>query len=452
PSPIIFPSAGQWDGNDGSWSTFVIRVGSPEQVFRVLPISAIGETFVPIADACNTNDTNCPGQRGVYPFEGFPSRGFQSSNSSTWSSIGLYSANLDTQLGYDVNGMYGHDTLGLGLQSSEGPSLTDQTVAGIVDDNFWMGMIGLNPISSNFSGFDHPQRSFMTSLSDEGRIPSLSYGYTAGSAYRTPRIPGSLILGGYEPLRFQSSNISFPFGPDTRPLALKLQRISAEDTLQGVRSLLDSEIYVQIDFTIPHFWLPQDVCDRFEDAFGLHFDSDTDLYLVNNTMHEELRSKNVAVTITFGYSDDPSGFVNINLPYAAFDLEASHGYRGLKNTTRYFPLRRAANDTQYTLGRVLLQEAYLIVDYEHRNFSIHQAEFPEFGNETLTVPMISPKYALTPRNGTTESGRASQKSSRFTAGIIAGPVIAMLVIFAVSFTIIWKRRHAPRRAVEEDKH
>jgi hypothetical protein len=29
----------------------------------------------------------------------------------------------------------------------------------------------------------------------------------------------------------------------------------------------------------------------------------------------------------------------------------------VKNTTSYFPLKRAANDTQYTLGRAFLQEA-----------------------------------------------------------------------------------------------
>jgi hypothetical protein len=29
----------------------------------------------------------------------------------------------------------------------------------------------------------------------------------------------------------------------------------------------------------------------------------------------------------------------------------------VSNQTRYFPLQRAANDTQYTLGRTFLQEA-----------------------------------------------------------------------------------------------
>jgi hypothetical protein len=69
--------------------------------------------------------------------------------------------------------------------------------------------------------------------------------------------------------------------------------------------------------------------------------------------------------------------VNITLPYDAFDLQLSYPY--LPNTTYadpskyYFPLRQAANETQYVLGRAFLQEAYLITDYERNNFSIHQA-------------------------------------------------------------------------------
>jgi hypothetical protein len=49
--------------------------------------------------------------------------------------------------------------------------------------------------------------------------------------------------------------------------------------------------------------------------------------------------------------------VDIVLPYAAFDLEAS--YPLVRHPTRYFPLKRAANDSQYTLGRAFLQEAYV---------------------------------------------------------------------------------------------
>jgi hypothetical protein len=42
---------------------------------------------------------------------------------------------------------------------------------------------------------------------------------------------------------------------------------------------------------------------------------------------------------------------------SAFDLQAHWSI--YPSTTNYFPLRRAANDTQYTLGKKFLQEAYV---------------------------------------------------------------------------------------------
>jgi hypothetical protein len=78
---------------------------------------------------------------------------------------------------------------------------------------------------------------------------------------------------------------------------------------------------------------------------------------------------------------DPANRANIVLPYTAFDLEAKHPI--YPNSTRYFPLRRAANSSQYRLGRVFLQEAYIIADYERSAFSVHQAR--------LEVPMPSAK-------------------------------------------------------------
>lgn len=37
PQAFSFTPSQNWDGNDGAWSTFVIRVGSPSLYFRVLP-------------------------------------------------------------------------------------------------------------------------------------------------------------------------------------------------------------------------------------------------------------------------------------------------------------------------------------------------------------------------------------------------------------------------------
>lgn len=65
-----FPPSGNWDGNDGAWSTFVIRVGTPAQLFRVLPSTSGTETWVPIPDNCKAGISWCGNARGVEPFNG----------------------------------------------------------------------------------------------------------------------------------------------------------------------------------------------------------------------------------------------------------------------------------------------------------------------------------------------------------------------------------------------
>ena len=52
PAPISFPASQYFEGNDGQWSSFVVRVGTPEENFRVFPGTVLGETFVPMAGAC----------------------------------------------------------------------------------------------------------------------------------------------------------------------------------------------------------------------------------------------------------------------------------------------------------------------------------------------------------------------------------------------------------------
>ena len=120
-------------------------------------------------------------------------------------------------------------------------------------------------------------------------------------------------------------------------------------------SLLPSGIFALIDSTLPYIWLPIESCQAFERAFGLVWDSNIELYLVNDSLHNALLAQNASLTFTLGHTAQGGDTVDIVLPYAALDLEA--GYPLIQNTSKYYPLKRAANDTQYTLGRTFLQEA-----------------------------------------------------------------------------------------------
>lgn len=270
-------------------------------------------------------------------------------------SKGIFSLGLELNLGYaGNNGEYGYDTVALGWQGSGGPSLDQQIVAGIATKQFYLGIFGLNPRPSNFTSFNNPVPSYMLNLRKQSLIPSISGGYTAGNQYRLNKVLGSLTLGGYDASRFIPNNVSFAFNEmDNRDLTVVVKQVTmkAENISQD---FLSKSIAAFVDSTVPYIHLPLDVCEKFEAAFGITWNTNVQAYLVNDTLNNRLKAQNPSVTFTLG-TLTTTNTVNISLPYAAFDLIAD--YPLMPNKTRYFPLVRAANDSQYTLGRSFLQEA-----------------------------------------------------------------------------------------------
>lgn len=104
----------------------------------------------------------------------------------TWVNSSINSLGVEQNLNYtDSNaGDYGYDRLGLGFPGSGGPTLENQTIAGIVTKQWHLGVLGLNPEPINLTDYNHQNQSLLSSLRTAGAIPSLSYGYTAGAFYR----------------------------------------------------------------------------------------------------------------------------------------------------------------------------------------------------------------------------------------------------------------------------
>ena len=398
-----------------------------------------------LPEGCTTANpglSNCANERGYL---------FSSNESISWSTSRLPNEGLfnlitfeEGLLGLTGNANYGFDTITLGLQGSGLPTLQKQLVAGIATNNYWLGSLGLSPVPFNFTDLNDPIPSLLTNLKTEGHIPSLSWGYTAGASYQDPPVYGSLVLGGYDTTRFSISNTlpNIPFGADfSRDLLVSLQSITF-DTV-GSSPLLASSIYVFVDSMVSHLYLPIQVCLAFEQAFDLTWNETNQLYLVNETVHSALLDQNPTFTFTFTSAGQN---VDITIPYAAFDLEISeiaivsgtNGYAPKGTSTdksRYFPLKQARNDSQYTLGRVFLQEAYITADYERHNFSISQAEFPSTSVQENLVPIL-------PASAETDDSNRSSISG----GAIAGIVIGAVVILAVAALVIWFLRRNKRKA------
>lgn len=268
-------------------------------------------------------------------------------------SLGVYS---------DDNSDLGTDNITLGWQGSQGPSLPHQLVAGIATKDFYLGLLGLTNRPYNVSNFNNEFASPLETLYNSTQIPSLSWSYTAGASYHANAY-ASLVLGGYDEALVASEILSVSTSADdTRDLVVNILSITS-----GEHSLLPSAVPAYIDSTVSHIWLPIEACQQFEKVFHLQLDNVTQLYLVNESLHSSLLAQNSSISFELGpitgtAQNGSQPNVNITLPYASFDLRATYPFIGestgdVNASSYYFPLRQAANATQYTLGRTFLQEA-----------------------------------------------------------------------------------------------
>jgi len=259
------------------------------------------------------------------------------------------------------------------------------------------------------------------------------------------KVLGSLTLGGYDDSLFEDNSVTFPFYYDqSRDLTVGLKSITGS----GGESLLPNGILTLIDTTVSQIWLPLEACTAFESTFGLVYDETTELYLLNDTQHTALQTQNTSLTFTLAPTLAGTASINITFPYAAFDLEVS--YPLVNTTQRYFPLHRADNDTQYTLGRVFLQEAYLTVDYGRSNFSVSQRKW-ELNAAKHTVDILPKNLTDTSSgNGTAIPGATAKKTTKTSIGAIVGGIIAgVAAIAALAFGVWFFLRHRRRAAAEQ---
>ncbi|OMP86931.1 hypothetical protein BK809_0000607 [Diplodia seriata] len=444
PTPYVALPTKQWDGIDGNWSTFGISIGNPGQNFRVLVSTRADSPWVTIPEGCKANDQTCPSSRGVDLSDSQPSRGFRKNQSHTWEEIGIFGLELEKDLGYAPlsRGYYGYDTIQLGFsQQTTAMRVNHSQVVAYAEPDYWLGYLGMSSAQMTLVKDEVP--SLLQVLNDTGKIPSQSYGYTAGSHYRNNPAPGSLVIGGCDQSRFQPPVHSFPFAQDRDQfLIVGVQSIFTNFSLEvdvGPENLVGTSHMSMIDSSVSQLWLPEDSCNHFAAAFGLTYDENLNYYLINDTMHDRLLAENPALTFRFGndITSATNESVDITLPYAAFDLYIKHP--DYPDTTRYFPIRRAHNDTQYTLGRVLLQEAYLTVDYERGNFSLAQANYSD--------PMPASDIRTIHTLGWSPRSPSPALSSGAKVGIAVGAVVGVVLALVGAYLCWWR----PRRQSSEDE-
>ena len=427
PSAVSVPIRSDWSGNDGFWSPVSVRVGTPPQWVELFPSTASPETWVVGPGGCDGTQQCFTERGGIFTWN----------QSSSWAPLGAYALDVDPQLGFEGNGVYGIDKIAL----SDTVSVPSQMVGIINSTDYWLGFFGLGVKPTNFTNAD--RKTFLDAMvENQSLIPSHSYGYTAGAHYRLKGVPGSLTLGGYDASRFVPQVQSFELDPNQNPVVAVNQITVTADPLPssnvstgwqgGSTDLLDhsqADLFT-IDSSTPFLWLPQAVCSQFEKALNLTYDDSLDLYtFADNVTHQTLVNWNLSFAFTIADLPGSSKTVSLSLPYSAFDLQLSYPYPGLNITqydpaVNYFPLRKAANTTQYYIGRSFLQETYLMVDYERNNFSIHPATFSIDPLQSMALVDIS-----RPSNSTW-SGPKTAKAPSLSTGATVGIAIAAIVGFA----------------------
>ncbi|KAL8753555.1 MAG: hypothetical protein Q9184_005385 [Pyrenodesmia sp. 2 TL-2023] len=423
PSPISWAPSQWWDGDDGDWSSFDLRVGDPEQTVRVLPSTAGSAIWIVTPGGCDPPSSECSESRGWL---------FNQSQSNTWEDLGPFTLGLEQNLGHNESGAFGLDTISLGLTNATGgPTLNSQVIAGIETEHWYIGLFGLQQQPTNLTNFSQPRQSFLSTLRAQNLIPSLSWSYTAGAHYQSKGSFGSLTFGGSDVSKYAPSNVSFTLAQDVaRDLVVGIQSITTTYVNNSVSSLLQAPTLAFIDSTVPYIYLPEDACKAFESELGLVYNEENNIYFVDDALHQKLLNLQPQFTFRLGNDKISKPTVEITLPYASFDLVIKPPLQ--PNTTLYFPLRRGA-DNQITLGRAFLQEAYLITDYDHNNFTVAQALFNE-NTKTNIVPI--------PWNATAAPDERKSLSRQATIGIGTGSTIfALLVVMIIFFCAMRRRKH-----------
>lgn len=268
-------------------------------------------------------------------------------------------------------------------------------------------------------------------------------------------VPASLTFGGVDTNRYVPNDVSFDLSSDFSPIvAINAVTLSAEPLSSAVskpnwsnpQTLLetsDSNLFV-IDSSTPFLWLPEAACDGFADALNLTYNDTLELYTYgsNSSIRDELLSWNLTFTFTVADLPGSSSSVDIAFPFAAFDHSLTYPFPDLdlnhsSSGVRYFPLRKAANVGQYTIGRTFLQESYLAVDYERNNFSISQALF---NTDALTNTNIVPITRPSNSNFTGPSIDDGDHSLGLKVGLGVG--LGVGVPSCIILLFLWFRRRS----------
>jgi len=118
-------------------------------------------------------------------------------------------------------------------------------------------------------------------------------------------------------------------------LLVGLQSITI-DRHNDTVTVLDPGFLAVVDTVVLELWFPPTICDQIASALGLVFHEDSDRYALTSVAHSNLQTMSPVFRFPVGNNVQHSPAITIEIPYAAFDLEAFYPlYASPQNTSHY---------------------------------------------------------------------------------------------------------------------
>ncbi|KAK8242728.1 aspartic peptidase domain-containing protein [Phyllosticta capitalensis] len=430
PAPITFSPSGQWDGNDGPWSSFSLRLGSMDQSqhIRVLPAFSVSALFTIDKSGCPT-EAEAP--TFMSPEQCLEARGgvFDADQSSDWTYYGIFGVDGGSSgLGYlDVTVEFGSETVGLTSDNTQ-PLLSGQITAMVAVFDYWIGVFGLSPNPSRLANMSTSYPTFFNGLKKTGRIAGNSWSYTAGAYHRN--FSANLIFAGYDSSRFNSKNsVQISMMPNTT-FVVQIKKIEVTGLTMANQVISNVSFLSTIESALPYLYVEKSICSEFQRVFNLSYDSGSDLYFIPDDLHSRLVALNPSIifTVCGSYNGGKTHCGDFPFPYAAFALNASYPLLKYPNgsiinstaqSRRYFAIKQSNDANSVVLGRVFLQETHIFADFDRKFFNLSQTVFDSTAESRVSIVQA-------PSNATDDGAAA------LTAADVTGIVISVVAALATS--------------------
>ncbi|KAI5800078.1 aspartic peptidase domain-containing protein [Geopyxis carbonaria] len=419
--PLILPSSKQWYGKLGNFSGFGLDIGTPAQTVDLWPLTGARGIFTVDWSQCGGSNQACD---NVQSFK------FTTGNSSTWDKLGQFPAEILNSDNSATVATWGLDSVGLTQKDNTTVELEGHLVASFDAQYYTSGFLGLVPEATQLNG-TYP--SLLDSLWAEGKIPSRSWGYTAGASYRKNKVPGSLVLGGRDTGRYVPNNVTMKLNETTNLPKVSLRGFYVDgNPVAGIGTNPGNTYNLTIDSKRPFMNLPREIVQAIRELFPIEDETKSKTFkwnYDNQTRFNE--TKNTKITLELSAGPDSNETVSIDLPPGALKNPAKTPR--VVEDCDLFPLE-STNSKDYNLGRIFLAETYIAIDYDNQEFQLSEAIHTASNADNVVAirpGQLVAAQSPNPRNSTSSAAAASSKPSHLAAKIIAPLVVFFIIAIAV---------------------